>query len=93
MSFSVLSLYILYTHCATLQMDGLGETPGTQAVVSKAVDSLPQLTLPTDTFTEFSFGEAVSLLTAEELSCTMTAVATQRGGRPSDNEEEEDQQE
>ena len=76
-------------HHAPVQMDDLREIPGMLATVSKAVDSLPQLALLTDTFTEFSFGEAVSLLTAEELSCTMTAVPTQGG----DSEEEEDQQE
>ena len=76
-------------HRASLQMDDLRELPGMLATVSKAADSLPQLTLLTDTFTEVSFGEAVSLLTAEELSCTMTAVHMQGG----DSEEEEDQQE
>lgn len=70
-------------------MDDLRDIPGILATVSKAANSLPQLALLADTFTEFSFGEAVSLLTVEELSCTMTTVPTQGG----DSEEEENQQE
>ena len=82
-------VYTLRMYVPLLQMSGLGETPGTLAAVSKAGGCLPQLTLPTDTFTEVSFGEAVSLLTAEELSCTMTAVPNKRGACHSESEEED----
>ena len=90
-----ITFHICYTYTLHVpaQMDSFQETPGTLAAVTEAVDGLPQLTLPTETFTEYSIGEAVSLLTAAEISCTITTVAAQRDGYLNDSEEDEDQQE
>lgn len=92
MTFYICLQCYTYTLHAPSQMGSLQEAPGTLAAVAEAVDGLPQLTLPTETFTEYSIGEAVSLLTAAELSCTLTTVATKRGGYLNDSEEEEEEQ-